>query len=46
MNWTGTPTSSLRRNISDLPARVGKAGASESVAIVAVIWGIIIISNA
>ncbi len=40
MNWTN---SKATRGFADLHNNVGKAGASESVAIVAIIWGIVII---
>ena len=45
MNWTAessTVTNSIE-HFSDLDTTVGKAGASESVAIVAIIWGVVII---
>lgn len=41
MNWTSTTNASVP--FADLSTSVGKAGASESVAIVAIIWGLIII---
>jgi len=45
MNWTANPAPSSSLVISDLPAKIGKAGATESVAIVAVIWLIVIAAN-
>jgi len=41
MNWTAK--SGNRLSVADLETPIGKAGASESVAIVAIIWGIVII---
>lgn len=42
MKWTAHTDAQL--SIADLETSVGKAGASESVAIVAIIWGIVIIA--
>lgn len=45
MNWNSAPTSTsmVQADFADLSHKVGKAGASESVAIVAIIWGIVIL---
>ncbi|WP_267397248.1 MULTISPECIES: hypothetical protein [unclassified Sphingomonas] len=44
MNWTQQIASQdLSNSCADLPTSVGKAGATESVAFVAIIWGIAII---
>lgn len=45
MNWTSTERTHDSQLVS-LPTSVGKAGATESVAFVAIIWGIVILAAA
>ena len=43
MEWSASEAASDEQDIADLPFEIGKAGASESVAIIAIIWALVIV---